>query len=214
MAPKGYRRRDDESVDSSSGPSRKRGAPDGGFYDGSSAKRSRRELRDDFGTTAREEYTTKIDFPSLPDEALREYMDKHDLVPPIFPSPASPFRPPPPKDLMNPPPMIPRLELSPTPSLGPTGGIPPPGRRRGDNRTSKDRRRSSRFLEEENGWKDMRIPILSDVEDAHNAIAVVCQRHYERELLRENDAITAFLFAVRNQGKGKCDQFILVSDGI
>lgn len=213
MAPKGYRRRDDESVDSSSGPSRKRGAPEGGFYDNSTAKRSK---RDDFGgTTVREEYTTKIDFPSLPDEALREYMDKHDLVPPIFPSPAISFTPPPPKNLMNPPPMIPRRELSPTPSLGlSTGGIPPAGRRRGDNRASKDRRRSSRLLEEENGWKDMRTPILSDVEEAHNAMAIVCQRHYERELLRETDAITAFLFAVRNQGKEKCDWFILVSDGI
>ena len=202
MAPKGYRRRDDESVDSGSGPSRKRGAPDGAFYDNSSAKRSK---RDEFGgATLREEYTTKVDFTFLPDDALREYMDKHDLVPLIFPSPSSSLTPPPPKDLMNPPPMIPRRELSRTPSpLGlSTGGIPPAGRRRGDNRTSRDRRRSSRLLEEENGWKDMRKPILSDREEAHRAMAIVCQRHYEREVLRENDAVTAFLFAVRNQGDG------------
>jgi hypothetical protein len=47
----------------------------------------------------------------------------------------------------------------------------------------------------------MRKPILSDIEDAHNAMAVICQRHYERELLRENDVVTAFLFALRNQGQ-------------
>jgi len=213
MAPKGYRRRDDESVDSSSGPSRKRGAPDGGFYDNSNTKRSK---RDDFGgTIIREEYSTKVNFTALPAEALREYMDKHDLVAPIFPSPASSLTPPPPKDLMNPPPMIPRRELSRTPSpLGlSTGGIPPAGRRRGDNRASKDRRRSSRLLEEENGWKEMRKPILADLEDAHKAMAVVCQRHYERELVRETDAVTAFLFAVHNQGKGNATSLHLSLTG-
>lgn len=198
MAPKGYRRRDDESVDSSTGPPRKRGAPDGGFYE-SNAKRAR---RDDYGAVnVREEYVSKVDFTLLSDNELRQYMDKHDLVPHIFPLPSSSLTPPPPTHLMNPPPMIPRRELSPSPSLGlSTGGIPPGVRRRGDSRLTKDRRRSSRLVEEESGWREMRKPILSDIDDAHNSMAVICQRHYDRESLRENDVVTAFLFAARNQG--------------
>lgn len=198
MAPKGYRRRDDESVDSSSGPPRKRGAPDGGFYDGSNAKRAR---RDDFGGV-NAEYISKVDFTLLSNNELRQYMDKHDLVPHIHPLPSSSLTPPPPTHLMNPQPMIPRRELSPSPSLGlSTGGIPPAARRR-ESRLTKDRRRSTRLVEEESGWKEMRKPILSDMDDAHNAMAVICQRHYDREnQVRENEVITAFLFAARNQGR-------------
>lgn len=203
MAPKGYRggRRDDESVDSSAGPTRKRGAPDSGFYENANAKRRK---ADDLGTnSAREEYVSKVDFTALSDVELREYLDKYDLVPHIFPSPSSSTTPPPPNHLMNPPPMIPRRELSPSPSLGlSTGGIVSAARRRGGNGlSSKDRRRSSRLVEEESGWRDMRKPILSDIEDAHNAMAVIAQRHYDREMVRDQETITAFLFAAKNQGK-------------
>ena len=131
---------------------------------------------------------------------LNGYLNKHDLFPPIYPSPASSATPPPPSHLINPP-MYVRREVSPTPSLT-TGGITPANRPRRDPKRDRDgsRRRSSRLLEEESAWRDMRNPILADIDEAHGAIATIAQRHFERQTMREGDVITAFVYAVKTKG--------------
>jgi hypothetical protein len=132
------------------------------------------------------------------------YLNKFEIVPPIYPSPASSSMPPPPIHLINPP-MYSRRDPSPSPPLT-TGGTTngnrsrrEPGKRDRNGDTS--RRRSSRLLEEELGWKDMRAPILPDLDDAHQALAVIAYKHFERQTVRETDVITSFLYAVKTKGE-------------
>lgn len=207
MPPKGStRRRDDGYADSSSSAGRKRAADS--YLDSSTSAKRKRDDGNNNGNNV--EYSTQVDFIALTSEQLHAYLTKHELVPLIYPSPSSSLNPPPPSHLTDPPAWITaRDENSPTPPLTSTGGITLINRPRRDFKLSvsgstKDRRRSARLLEDESGWRDMRKPVLVDIEEAHQALAVIAERHFDRQSLREkaeNDMITQFLFACRTQGK-------------
>lgn len=142
---------------------------------------------------------SQVDFSAIPIEMLNAYLNKYDIVPSIYPSPASVLDPPPPAHLVNPP-MYMRRSLSPPLS---SAGITPANRPRRDPAKAKadqSRRRSSRLLEEGLGWRDRRSPILADACEAHGAIATIVQRHYDQQVIRESDAITQFVHAVRVKG--------------
>ncbi len=139
---------------------------------------------------------------------LNAYLNKYDIVPPIYPSPASVLDPPPPTQLINPP-MYMRHSLSPPLS---SGGITPANRPRRDPAKAKvdqSRRRSSRLLEEGLGWRDRRSPILADACEAHAAIATIVRRHYDQQGIRESDAITQFVHAVRVKGMARGARMVL-----
>src|SRR5260370_19341166 len=70
----------------------------------------------------------QVDFSAIPIDMLNAYLNKYDIVPPIYPSPASVLDPPPPTQLINPP-MYMRHSLSPPLS---SGGITPSYRHRRD----------------------------------------------------------------------------------
>ncbi|KAF8338143.1 uncharacterized protein EI90DRAFT_2546247 [Cantharellus anzutake] len=159
-------------------------------------KRKRVEEAPGANRTSEPEYTSKVNFTSIPIEMLNIYTHKYDLVPPIYPSPASAFDPPPPAHLINPPAHL-RRSISPSLSIGGVMSANRPRRDPSKAKGDQSRRRSSRLLEEELGWRDRRSPILADIDEAHAAIAAIVQRHYDQQVIRESDAITQFVHAVR-----------------
>jgi hypothetical protein len=122
------------------------------------------------------------------------YLTKFELVPPIRPSPLSTSNPPLPSYLVNPP----ANARPPTPP--PVTSMTPANRPRRDAGNA-NRRRSTRLAEEEAGWKDMRPPILPDLADSEKALAMVAQRHFEKQSVRETDVVTAFVYAVKTKGE-------------
>lgn len=205
MPPKGYtRRRDDGYADSSSSAGRKRGGDS--YLDASTGAKRKRDDKSYDGNNP--EYSTQVDFTALSNDQLHAYLTKHDVVPLIYPSPSSSLNPPPTSHLIDPPAwLMARDEHSPTPPLTSTGGVAPANRGRRDFKqtgaAAKDRRRSTRLLEEESGWRDMRKPVLTDIGDTHNALATIAERHFDRQSLREKaetEIVTQFLFACRTQG--------------
>lgn len=48
--------------------------------------------------------------------------------------------------------------------------------------------------------RDRRPPIMWDMVETQRAMATIAQRHFEKHNVREGDAITAFLYAIRTKG--------------
>ncbi|KAF8530936.1 hypothetical protein JB92DRAFT_3081097 [Gautieria morchelliformis] len=59
------------------------------------------------------------------------------------------------------------------------------------------RRRSSRLQEEE--ARSRRAPILADAEAVHDVLATLSERHFEKQGIKEGDAVQQFLLAVRTR---------------
>ncbi|KZW01982.1 hypothetical protein EXIGLDRAFT_736721 [Exidia glandulosa HHB12029] len=119
-----------------------------------------------------EESVTVVDFTLLPTEALHKYIVKWDLLPLIWPLPYSTETPPLPGSL----PGAPRAS-------SPSAAV----------RKDPNRRRSTRLSEEVPG-----DPILADVLGVHDALAAICQRHWESQTAKETDALVQLFHTVRN----------------
>ncbi|SRR6266436_5075556 len=129
-----------------------------------------------------------MDFSTLPVDALHRYLAQYDLIPVVHPSPLSAHDPPPPS------------------LLGPTRGssrgasppvvITPANRPRRESR-EQSRRRSSRLLEEEG---QARTPVLADIAEVQTVLASIAQRHFESQVVKEDDSVVSFICAVKGRG--------------
>lgn len=129
----------------------------------------------------------QVDFAAMPVDALLRYLAQADAVPPLHPSLCSAENPPLPSSLLNPQATAPRA-----PSPAPTST--PANRPRRDVKDA-SRRRSSRLLEEEE--RSRRAPVLADAQAVHAVFATLAERQFEKEIVREADAMQQFLLAVK-----------------
>lgn len=118
-----------------------------------------------------DEASSMVDFTLLPTEALHRYIIKWDLLPLIWPAPYSSEQPPLPGALL----------------AAPRASSPSAALRRDPNR-----RRSTRLSDEVAG-----DAILADVAGVHDALAGVCQRHWDAQVAKEADSLVQFMFTVR-----------------
>lgn len=68
------------------------------------------------------------------------------------------------------------------------------------NRPKRDgsyRRRSSRLQEED--ARSRRAPILADAEAVHDVFATLVERHFEKQSIREGEAVQQFLSTVQTR---------------
>lgn len=131
----------------------------------------------------------QVDFHSLPADALRRYLVQADAMPLLFPSPCSTENPPLPSSLLAVQAPVPRVS-TPVPTATPA------------NRPKRDpkdasRRRSSRLQEEDARCR--RAPILADAEAVHDVLATLSERHFEKQGIKEGDALQQFLLAVKTR---------------
>ncbi|KAG8908066.1 hypothetical protein FRB99_000510 [Tulasnella sp. 403] len=158
-----------------------------------------------------EENRITFDFTTLPADALRKYILRYDLVPPMYPNPDSHYTPPLPQYLVNPPPPPAPRSVSPVPAPG-SSYLNPANRSRRDPKvratsSSYNGRRSSRLLEDEQnqaiyaGVKEKHgNPILNDLLDTEKALAEIAKRHWEKVVLPEGEVLTSFSWRLRNKG--------------
>ncbi|KAF8577848.1 hypothetical protein K439DRAFT_1639322 [Ramaria rubella] len=133
--------------------------------------------------------TLTVDFHSLPVDALRRYIVQTDIIPVLYPSPCSTETPPLPNGLLNTQAIAPRM---PSPAASTT----PANRPKRDLKDG-NRRRSSRLQEED--ARNRRAPILADAEAVHDVFATLAERHFEKQGIKEGDAVQQFLLAVRTR---------------
>ncbi|KAI0757569.1 hypothetical protein C8Q80DRAFT_1283023 [Daedaleopsis nitida] len=139
----------------------------------------------------------RVDFATLPSEALHRYLACFDLIPVLDPSPLSAEDPGPPSSLLKLRTQLPphghALRRTSTASPGPTVNATAANRPRRDPGAS--RRRSSRLVEEE------RIPapppVYSDLGEVDGMLAAVAERHFRELEVKEVDTVAAFMCTVK-----------------
>ena len=62
-----------------------------------------------------------------------------------------------------------------------------------------NRRRSTRLLEEEMRGLDQ-VPVLADIGELHSVLASIAQRHFRETNIREVDALSSFMSAIKTKG--------------
>lgn len=137
-----------------------------------------------------------VDFSALPTSALHEYLVQYDLVPEIDPSPLTADDPPPPSSLLRPR-IHARRHVS-TASPGPSLPVTPANRPRRD---LGSRRRSARLVEDDQMSDQSVIPILADLDELHTVLAKVAERHFREHTVKEVDALSTFMCAVRAKAR-------------
>ncbi|PFH54684.1 hypothetical protein AMATHDRAFT_72449 [Amanita thiersii Skay4041] len=129
-----------------------------------------------------------VEFNKLSTMELLRYLTQFNIVPMVRPSPLLADDPPPPFVLANPIRDAPR-EVSPLAVATATN--------RPRREIKEPRRRSSRLLEEDMA---SRIPILADIDEVHNVLASVAERHFRETLTvsgrEEVDTLASFMCAV------------------
>ncbi|KAH9949494.1 hypothetical protein B0H21DRAFT_117343 [Amylocystis lapponica] len=134
----------------------------------------------------------RINFATLPTDALYRYLVHFDLVPEVDPSPLVADDPPAPSSLLRPRSHAHRHAS--TASPGPSHHITPANRPR---REAVGRRRSARLVEDEQGPDMSTLPVLADIEDVRATLAAVAQRHFREHAVPEVDTLASFMCAVK-----------------
>lgn len=62
------------------------------------------------------------------------------------------------------------------------------------------RRRSTRLVDEEVRGMPEQTPVLADVAELHGVLAALVQRHFRESGVKENEAVTGFMGAIRARG--------------
>ncbi|TFK57720.1 hypothetical protein OE88DRAFT_1641283 [Heliocybe sulcata] len=135
----------------------------------------------------------KVDFSSMPTEALHRYLAHYDIIPRIYPSPLTPEDPPTPASLLN----CQRRSSS-------RAASPPAQSNR---REPQNRRRSSRLLEEE---APRRTPILADRQDIHDVLAALAERHFREHTITPGEAEVTTLSMFMTSAKSKGTRYVTV----
>ncbi|QRW12696.1 hypothetical protein RhiLY_11695 [Ceratobasidium sp. AG-Ba] len=126
----------------------------------------------------------QTDLSSLPTSSLMSYLVKHDIIPPIHPSPYTPQ-----------PTLAPSILLNPPSHTPPPPVLPPPTAPAG---TEPERRRSSRFQDEDTPDQDAHhVPILTDLDGLHGVMAKLVERHWQTKTVREQDTIAGFVWCAQ-----------------
>ena len=112
-----------------------------------------------------------------------------EAVPVLYPSPCSIENPPLPSSLLNTQGGVPRMS-------SPVSTTTPANRPKRDPKDA-NRRRSSRLQEED--ARSRRAPILADAESVRDVLATLSERHFEKQGIREGDAVQQFLLAVQTR---------------
>ncbi|KAG8741609.1 hypothetical protein FRC10_002625 [Ceratobasidium sp. 414] len=129
----------------------------------------------------------QTDLSTLPVPSLVSYLVKHDIIPPIHPSPYTAQPTLAPSILLHPPSHTP----PPPPSSSSISLVP-----------ERERRRSGRFQEDElNAAGDdpttHHVPILTDLDGVHGALAKLVERHWHTKTVREQDTIAGFVWSAQ-----------------
>ncbi|KAG9100510.1 hypothetical protein FRC06_004057 [Ceratobasidium sp. 370] len=135
-----------------------------------------------------ERVSVPTDLSTLPVSSLVSYLVKHDIIPPIHPSPYTVQPTLAPSILLHPPSHTP-----PPPPTSSTSLIP-----------ERERRRSSRFQEDELNPSAAgddpithHVPILTDLDAVHGALAKLVERHWQTKTVREQDTIVGFVWSAQ-----------------
>lgn len=156
--------------------------------------------------------STKVEFEKMPTPTLYRYLMTYNIIPAISPSPLGPEDPPSPASLGLPPA---GRQPSPAPSVASTARDRDNNAKEKDTNGIKDgkdkdslaaRRRSSRLIEDEQ--PPTRMPIRADVQELHNVLASIADRHFRDSLSvtsrEEVDTLASFMCAVeRHKGRTK-----------
>ncbi len=134
----------------------------------------------------------QFDLSSLPFDAIRTYLVKYDLIPPMYPNPSSRYTPPLPEHLFNPPPPPPPRSAS------------PGHRARARTSTNTGSRRSTRLLDDDGSYpggpkERLGNPVMTDLVDYEVALVDIAKRHWDRVNLREHEVLEDFSWAVRKR---------------
>lgn len=130
-----------------------------------------------------------MDFAALPTPSLISYLVKNDIIPPIHPSPYTAQSC-----------LVPSLLLNPPTQTPPPPPPPPPSTQRISASVVPERRRSSRFQDDEFGPSDEReahIPILTDLDAIPGVLAKLAEQHWHTKPPRELDTIAGFMWTAQ-----------------
>ncbi|KAG9076279.1 hypothetical protein FS749_011959 [Ceratobasidium sp. UAMH 11750] len=137
-----------------------------------------------------ERVPVQTDLSTLPVSSLVSYLVKHDIIPPIHPSPYTAQPALAPSILLNPPSHTPPPPPPPPSSIS---LIP-----------ERERRRSSRFQEDDPNGSTAgddptthHVPILPDLDAVHGALAKLVERHWHTKTVREQDTIAGFVWSAQ-----------------